>query len=150
MYLIRSDTDEERFEPGVFDFVLQFGRVLSYSLKVNGYFKAQPQVSEFGGAELIDISGSGLLFSYPPDGPDILLYTDLELRITVGEEEIPARGRVMRKYGDSGRTYIAIQFIELDPDDMEKLLEHIYGADYRGQVDSLGVADLRNMPTEEL
>ena len=150
MYLIRSDADEDRFEPGVFDFVLQFGRVLSYSLRINGYFKAQPQVSEFGGAELIDISGSGVLFSYPPDGPDILLYTDLELRIKLGENELPARGRVMRKYNDAGRTYIAIQFIELDPADMETLMEHIYGAEYRGQVDSLGVADLRNMPGEEL
>ncbi len=149
LYLMRSDADQERFEPGVFDFVLQFGRVLAYSLKVNGYFKAEPQIDEFGAAELIDISGSGVLFGCPPDGPDVLLYTDLDLKISLGAESIDARGRVMRKYHDSGRTYIAIQFIELDPDDMEKLFRQIYGDDYRGDVDSVGVADPRNMPADE-
>ena len=150
MYLLRSDDDQERFDPGVFDFVLQFGRILSYALKVNGYFRAEPRVDEFGAAELIDISGSGVLFGCPPDGPDVLLYTDLDLKITFGDESIGARGRVMRKYNDSGRVYIAIQFIELDPDDMEKLLLHIYGTIYRGDVDSVGVADLKNFPVDEL
>ena len=150
LYLIRSGNDQERFEPGTFDFLLQFGRVLAYSLKVNGYFKAEPRIDEFDSAELIDISGSGLLFSYPPDGPDILLYTDLDLKIVLGEERIPVRGRVMRKYNDSERVYIAIQFIELDPDDMEKLFLHIYGKSYRGDVDSVGAADPRNLPVDDL
>jgi hypothetical protein len=150
MYLLRTDDDQERFDPGVFDFVLQFGRIFSYSLRVNGYFQAEPQVAEFGAAELIDISGSGVLFGCPSDGPDVLLYTDLQLKIAVGGESISARGRVMRKYHDSGRVYIAIQFIELDPDDMEKLLLHIYGTSYRGDVDSVGVSDLKNFPVDEL
>ncbi|MFP4113255.1 MAG: PilZ domain-containing protein [Spirochaetota bacterium] len=149
-YLIRADSDQERFEPAVFDFVVQFGRILAYSLKVNGYFSAEPQIDEFGAAELIDISGSGLLFSYPPDGPDILLYTDLDLKITLGDETISARGRVMRKFQDAGRVYIAIQFIELSPEDMERLFQHIYGTSYRGDVDSIGAADPRNLPVDEL
>lgn len=149
-YLIRSDSDQERFEPAVFDFVLQFNRILAYSLQVNGYFRAEPQVDEFGAAELIDISGSGVLFSYPPDGPDILLYTDLDLKITLGPETLQARGRVMRKYNDSGRVYIAIQFIELDPDDMETLFAHIYGSEYRGDVDAIGAADPQNLPGDDI
>ena len=149
LYMIRSDGDRERFEPTVFEFVLQFGRILAYSLRVNGYFKAEPVVAEFGGAELIDISGSGVLFSCPPDGPDVLLYTDLDLKIQLGEEIIPIRGRVMRKYNDSDRVYIAIQFIELDPDDMEKLFLHIYGTSYRGDVDAVGVADPKNLPPDD-
>ena len=150
MYLIRADSDKDRFEPAVFDFAVQFGRVLAYSLKANGYFKAEPQIDEFGAAELIDISGSGLLFSYPSDGPDILLYTDLDMKITLGGKVVPTRGRVMRKYNDSDRVYIAIQFIELDPDDMEIIFTHIYGAGYRGDVDSVGAADPRNLPVDEL
>ncbi len=150
LYLMRSDADRERFDPDVFEFVLQFGRILSYSLQVNGYFKAEPRVDEFAAAELIDISGSGVLFVCPPGGPDLLLYTDLDLKLSLGAESIPARGRVMRKYNDDGRTYIAIQFIRLDPDDMEKLLLHIYGTIYRGDVDTVGVADLKNFPVDEL
>ena len=150
LYLMSAGSEQEKFEPATFDFVLQYSRILAYSLKANGYFRAEPVIDEFGAAELIDISGSGLLFSYPPDGPEILLYTDLDLRISVGEQTIPVRGRVMRSYNDSDRVYIAIQFIELDPDDMEILFEHIYGREYRGDVDSVGAADPANLPLDEL
>jgi hypothetical protein len=150
LYLMRSGSEQEKFESGTFDFVLEYSRILAYSLKANGYFRAEPIVDEFGSAELIDISGSGLLFSYPPDGPEILLYTDLDLRIRLGEQTIPVRGRVMRSHNDADRVYIAIQFIELDPDDMEILFEHIYGREYRGDVDSVGVADPANLPLDEM
>ena len=150
LYLMRTDSDQEKFEPATFDFVIQYARILAYSLKANGYFRADPVVDEFGGTELIDISGSGLLFSYPPDGPEILLYTDLDLRIHLGDQTIPVRGRVMRSYNDADRVYIAVQFIELDPDDMEILFQHIYGREYRGDVDSVGAADPSNLPVDEL
>lgn len=150
LYLMRADREQEKFEPATFDFLLQYSRILAYSLKANGYFRAEPVVDEFGAAELIDISGSGVLFSYPPDGPEILLYTDLDLRIHVGEQTIPVRGRVMRSFNDTDRVYIAVQFIELDPDDMEVLMEQIYGREYRGDVDSVGAADPANLPLEEL
>jgi len=150
LYLMRSDSEQEKFEPATFDFILQYSRILAYSLKANGYFRAEPIIDEFGSAELIDISGSGLLFSYPPEGPEILLYTDLDLRIGVGEKTVPVRGRVMRSYNDADRVYIAIQFIELDPDDMEIIFEHIYGREYRGDVDSVGTADPANLPLDEL
>jgi hypothetical protein len=150
LYLMRSDSDQEKFEPAAFEFVVQYSRILAYSLKANGYFRAEPVVDEFGGAELIDISGSGVLFSYPHDGPEILLYTDLDLRIGLGKQVVPVRGRVMRSYNDTDRIYIAVQFIELDPDDMELIFEHIYGREYRGDVDSVGAADPSNLPVDEL
>ena len=56
----------------------------------------------------------------------------------------------MRSYNDTDRIYIAVQFIELDPDDMELIFEHIYGREYRGDVDSVGAADPSNLPVDEL
>lgn len=150
MQLVKGGTDQTKFSPDVFEFIVEQARVLSYSLKMNGYFKAEPQTSQYGASEMIDISGSGCLISIPAEIPDILLFTDLEIRISFGDVEIPVVGRVMRKSQDGGRVYLAVQFIELDPDDHEKLLERIYGKDYRGDVDSQGVADMRNLPPDEL
>lgn len=150
LYLIRTESQQDRFDPAVFEFVVQFARILAYSLKANGYFKADPVVDEFSGAQLMDISGSGLLFSYPQDGPPILLYTDLDLKLHLPNTTIPVRGRVMRKFNDENGSYIAIQFIELDPDDMEILFLEIYGERYRGDVDSVGVADPENLPPDEM
>jgi hypothetical protein len=150
MQLVKGGTDQTKFSPDVFEFIVEQARVLSYSLKMNGYFKADPQQSEYGASEIVDISGSGALFSIPTSVPDILLFTDLEMQISFGDVTIPVAGRVMRKSQDNDRVYLAIQFIELDPDDHEKLLERIYGAEYRGDVDSLGVAEMKNLPPDEL
>jgi hypothetical protein len=149
LYLMKTGTDGDRLEPEAFGFVQQFARIFAYSLKVNGYFSKGVDEGEYQGAQLIDVSGSGVLFSIAGDGPAMLLYTDIDLRITVGQDMIPSRGRVMRKYSDAQRTYVAVQFIELDPDDMETLMVHIYGEQYRGDVDSVGFADPANLASEE-
>ncbi len=138
IYLVKSGANPEPFKRKALDFVFQFSRILSYSLKVNGYFKAEPIVEEFNKAELIDISGSGLLFSHLSEELDLMLYSDMDLTVSVVDREIPAKGRVMRKYQDSGRTYIGVRFTQMDIKDMEYLFDHLYGGDYRGDVDAKG------------
>jgi hypothetical protein len=138
IYLVKNGAAAEPFKRKALDFVFQFSRVLSYSLKVNGYFKAEPIVEEFNKAELIDISGSGLLFGHPSEELDLMLYSDLDLTVRVVDREISAKGRVMRKYKDSGRTYIGVRFTQMDIKDMEYLFDHLYGGDYRGDIDAKG------------
>ncbi len=146
LYLLRSNDLPASFEPRAMDFVYQFSRVLAYSLKVNGYFKAEPVKEEFANAELLDISGSGLLFSYPHDGPNLALYTDLDMTIYLGEQTLPAKGRIMRRYRDNDRTYVGIRFIDMSLEHMEILFRELYGHDYTGDVDQKGVVDLSSLP----
>jgi hypothetical protein len=119
-----------------------------YSLKVNGYFKKDEKESEYGASELINISGSGLLFSYPTDGPELRLYAPVELRIKLDGHVIPAKGRVMRKFQDSGHLYFGVQFLEIETSDMELLFDRIYGEMYRGEADSVGLAEIED-PEED-
>jgi hypothetical protein len=150
MQLVRGGSDQTKFAPDVFEFVIEQARVLSYSLKMNGYFKSDPRAAQYGASEILDISGSGALFGIPAQVSDILLFTDLDMRISFGDREVPVRGRVMRKSKDTDRVYLAIQFMEFDPDDHEQLLQYIYGPEYRGDVDTQGVADARNLPVDEI
>lgn len=145
LYLLRTSELPSGFEPRAIEFAYQFARVLSYSLKVNGYFKAEPVREEFGNAELLDISGSGLLFSYPQDGPNLALYADLDLTIYLGRQTLPAKGRIMRRYKDSDRTYVGIRFIDMSLEHMEILFQELYGHDYTGDVDQKGVVDLSSL-----
>ncbi|WP_455382951.1 PilZ domain-containing protein [Salinispira pacifica] len=146
LYLLRSKELPAGFDPRAIDFVFQFSRILAHSLKVNGYFKAEPVREEFANAELLDISGSGLLFSIPKDGPNIVLYTDLDLTLYLGDKNMPAKGRVMRRYKDADRTYLGIRFIDMSLEHMELLFKELYGGDYTGDVDQKGVVDLSNVP----
>lgn len=133
LQLIRSEAQKEPFSASAVAFVLQFSRLLSYSLQRNGYFKEAAVRQQFDKAELVDISGSGILFSYPLNGPSLELYADLDLKIHAGSREIPVKGRIMRLYRDSRLVYVGVQFLEIDEEDMQFLLSYIYGSDYDGR-----------------
>ncbi|HUX13827.1 MAG TPA: PilZ domain-containing protein [Spirochaetia bacterium] len=150
LYLLRSKELTPGFDPKAIEFVFQFSRVLAYSLKVNGYFKAEPVKEEFGNAELIDISGSGLLFGYPPNGPNLALFTDLDLTIYLGEKSLPATGRVMRRYKDADRVYLGIRFLDMSLENMEILFQELYGEQYTGDVDQKGAADLSTISESDM
>jgi hypothetical protein len=142
LYLIRGKEGGNAFSEEALSFVMSFSRILVYSLKTNGYFKKDEKESEYGASELINISGSGLLFSYPTDGPELRLYAPVELRIKLDDRVIPAKGRVMRKFEDSGHLYFGVQFLEIETSDMELLFDRIYGEMYRGEADSIGLAEI--------
>jgi hypothetical protein len=149
LYLIKSGRDVTRFDASAIEFVLQLSRILAYALKANGYFREKPIKEEYDDAQLIDISGSGVLFSYPVDGPALSLYEDIELRIQLEQEEVPATGRIMRKYRDSGRMYFGVQFIDIDTEGMDHLFDRLYGTQYRGEIDSIGLIDHEDPEAEE-
>lgn len=150
LYLLRTETFRESFEARTLEFTFQFSRVLSYSLKVNGYFTAEPVREEFKDAELLDISGSGLLASYPQSGPAIHMYMDLELAINIKQRKIATKGRVLRRYTDAQRVYLGIKFIDMDLKDMELLFRTLYGEAYAGDVDKQGAADMSRITDSDL
>jgi len=144
LYLMKDENDPTEFVPRTMDFVHQFSRILSYALHANGYFHPEPVVEEYSSAELIDISASGLLFSYPPDGPTINLYAELDLEIKLDNTTLPARGRVMRKFKDTDRIYFGVQFVDMENQHLEQLFDRLYGTEYRGDIDTAGLADLED------
>jgi hypothetical protein len=148
LYLCKQKGDPVDFRTGAYDFLGQFARILSYSLERNGYFKPVPVEEEYTDTGLMDISGSGLLFSHSLDGPSINLYTELELRILLDNKVLPARGRVMRKWKDSARSYYGIQFVDMATEHMEALFDRLYGEQYRGEADTIGPSDFAD-PDEE-
>lgn len=136
IYLIRSDMQTTAFSQSTIEFVMQFARLLAYSLSQNGYFQTVTIRESFDKAELVDMSGSGLLFSFPLNGPQISIYQDLDMEIMLKKRKIPLKGRVMRRFQDSGRIYIGIKYVELDDKDLDFLLSFLYGADQ-----NIGFAD---------
>lgn len=148
LYLCKRQEDPVDFRIGAFELLGQFARILSYSLERNGYFKPVPVEEEYDDTGIMDISGSGLLFSHRLDGPSINLYTELDLRIALDDQIFPARGRVMRKWKDSSRAYYGIQFVDMATEHMEALFDRLYGEQYRGEADTIGPSDFAD-PDEE-
>jgi len=127
IYLLRSDNQMSAFSPNIIEFVRQFTRILSYSLSQNSYFQAQHVRESFEKSELVDISGSGLMFSMPLHGPALNILSDVDIQLHIRDKTMPVKARVMRRFQDSGRIYIGMKFLELGEADKEYLFNFVYG-----------------------
>jgi hypothetical protein len=129
LYLVTFKDGGQRFSQKVIDFVYQFGRLLSYSLKVNGYFKGTPVKERVDRAELLDVSASGILFCLPLQDFESMfqLFTDMNFTLHIDNKEVLIGGRIMRRFNDQGRLYLGIMFLDIQEADRIFLLENLYG-----------------------
>ena len=122
--------DRLPFDYSVLDTVYQFAKVLAFSLKENGYFDHGKIHNDPFECKVLDISASGLLFTYPL-GRSLLstLLLDAELTVTI---EAPYRtinvpAKIVRRFKDKSSAYFGCRFINMAPEDTRFLFEHLYG-----------------------
>ena len=56
-----------------------------------------------------------------------MLYTDLQLSITIGPRSMKIGGRVMRKFADRANSYFGLVFLDIKPEDFRFLYDSVYG-----------------------
>ena len=117
------------FDTGVIDTLYQFAKVLAHSLKTNGYFEKGKLKNEPFEGKVIDISASGLLFSYPNSTLSSSLMPDSELavKLSTPRRNIKANARIVRRYKDNAQGFFGCRFLDMAPEDMRFLFEYIYG-----------------------
>jgi hypothetical protein len=119
---------EEKFAKELLLQVIQFSRILSYSLEIQGYYRQHQKGRVEHNVPVIDMSASGLLFAASADlDKKIDLFHDLPLQMEVEGRSVAIGTRVMRKFRDAERCYFAAQFLELGEDDRNFLFEFLYG-----------------------
>jgi hypothetical protein len=107
----------------------QFARVLSFSLKINGYFEKGKLKNEPFEGTVIDVSASGLLFAYPHSALASSLLPDMELlvRIITAKRTVSSKAKLVRYFEDISRGYFGCRFLDMAPEDIRFLFEFIYG-----------------------
>jgi len=117
------------FDYSVIDTLYQFAAVLANSLKINGYFESGKIKNELFEGKVIDVSASGLLFTYPGSSLAAALLPDIELsmKLITPERTINTSARIVRRYKDNVQHYFGVRFLDMTPEDMRFLFEYIYG-----------------------
>ena len=109
-----------------------FARVLCYALQVNGYFRTEGKEEDLIESNVIDMSASGLLFTYA--GPRVVdeLQPDVEIDLLLQAEsrELMVGARVMRRFADNDNYFFGVEFVRITPDDFEYLFEYLYGKQF--------------------
>jgi len=117
------------FDYGVIDTLYQFSKILAISLKINGYFEAGKMKNDPFDGKIIDISASGLLFTYPNSAFSSSLLPDNELSVQLKtpRRTVHAKAKIVRRYKDNVQGYYGCRFMDMEPEDMRFLFEYIYG-----------------------
>ena len=117
------------FDLGVLDTLYQFTKILAISLRANGYFESGKLKNDPFEGKIIDISASGLLFTYPNSVLSSTLMPDNELsvRLVTPHRSVNARAKIVRRYKDNYQSYFGCRFLDMAPEDLRFLFEYIYG-----------------------
>lgn len=117
------------FDPSILETVYQFGKVLAYSLNVNGYFKASKIRKDPFPGKVIDLSASGILFANPSSAlaSSLLPDSEIELLLNAGKRTMRTVARIVRRYKDVGLHYFGCRFMVIAPEDLRFLFEYLYG-----------------------
>ncbi len=111
------------------EWVGQFAMILAYSLEHSGYFKDEAvQVRPYQ-AEPVDLSASGLLFAHPDKDlyKKLLVHSDIRVSLKARNRRMTVGSRVIRKFMDRDRVYVALRFLDMSPEDFRYLYETLYG-----------------------
>ena len=117
------------FDYAVVDTMYQFAKVLAYSLEINGYFEQGKVRNSVFEGNVIDVSASGLLFSYPQSAFSSSLLPDSKLAVTITtpERSVTVNAVIVRRFKDESLGYFGCQFEDMPTDDLRYLFEFIYG-----------------------
>ncbi len=138
-----TDSNEKpSFDFSLVDTLYQFTKVLAYSLKINGYFDSGLIKEKTFEGKVIDISASGLLFTFPHSrlSSSLLVDSELTLKLITSKRTINANAKIVRRYKDSAMGYFGCRFLDILPEDMRFLFEFIYGKPFSANYGELGGA----------
>jgi hypothetical protein len=116
------------FDFGVIDHMLEFSKMLAFSLKMNGYFESGKLPNDLFDGKIIDISASGLLFAYPSNlASHLLVDSELKVVIISPKRKVLAVAKIVRRFKDGVLSYFGCRFLDMAPEDLRFLFEFIYG-----------------------
>lgn len=128
-YIYLHNKKNKKIQVDTLEYVYQFSKILAWALSRNNYFSGGEKKSQDFYSEIIDISGSGMLFADSSEHlSDVLnIYTDLNLELKIDKRKMTVFSRIMRKFHNKGMTFYGVQFMNIKPEDFRYLFEYVYG-----------------------
>jgi len=129
IHIWTNSETEPPFDYSVVETLFQFTKILANSLWMNGYFEAGKMKKESFEGKIIDISASGLLFSYPhsPLASTMIPDSEITVQLAVPRRSVHCKAKIVRRYKDATLGYFGCNFLDMAPEDMRFLFEYIYG-----------------------
>ena len=126
---VQNEEGAKPLDYGVIDSLYQFTKVLAVSLKTNGAFDHGKMENKTFITQVIDISASGLLFTYPDltYAKKLLPETEVSAQLKTEHRAINTMVKIVRQYKDGVQMNYGCRFLDMEPEDLRFLFEYLYG-----------------------
>ena len=105
----------EKIGEDLVEYTYEFARVLCHALQLNGYLKAEGQEDDLIESSVIDMSASGLLFTY--SGPKVVeelqAGSDIDLVLQTETRELVVGSKVMRRFAADDNYFFGVEFVRV-------------------------------------
>lgn len=128
-YIQLQNKKVEPIGRSILEYVYQFSQILSYVFKKKGYFGRNEEVDENYECTIIDISGSGLLFSSDSKKLEkyFFLNIDIKMKLYIGMKKVSTRCRLVRKFKSSTTFFFGLIFLNIPEEYFESFFSLVYG-----------------------
>ena len=129
VHLRNTDQNLPPFDLDLVDLMGQFAKILAYSLRRNGYFKDAPKNEKKYGANIIDISASGALFSSDQTGlaQSLVVGSEIDLELKAGNRSVTMAGKIVRRFSDASSHFFGVDFRDMKAEDLRFIFELLDG-----------------------
>lgn len=110
----------------------RYAQALVQALKEQGYFESHCIKNTPLTATGIDISTSGLRFTYPHSSiaTAMMLNSTIALKLLMPKRTINVNIQIVRSYKKRDTVFFGCRFLDITPEDMRFLFEYIYGTPF--------------------
>jgi hypothetical protein len=107
----------------------QYGKSLSAALRAQNYFASCSLKNKFFNGNGVDISASGILFSYPQSSltPAFTTGKEIALKLNTESQTQSVSARIIRYYREKAVDYWGCRFVDMPQEDSHAFMEYLYG-----------------------
>jgi c-di-GMP-binding flagellar brake protein YcgR len=117
------------FDYKLIETLYKYMNSLVHALQESGYFESCRLKDKFIKVTAMDISASGLRFAFPhlPISSFLQPDTKISIELITSKRTIHIGAKIARQYKEKNTDFFGCRFLDITPEDMRFLFEHIYG-----------------------
>jgi c-di-GMP-binding flagellar brake protein YcgR len=128
IFLINNHQKNSKMDQRILDYTWQFSRIMTYTLKINGYFNNEIGPKDSYKIPIYDLSPGGVGFYVENDQLEEKLILDQNIRISliIDNRQIRILAKLVRKFQNLSRYFYGFVFLEIKTDDSAFLNKLLY------------------------
>lgn len=128
IFLVNDMKNPKPIDMKIINYAFQFSRILSYALKISGYFKSEIGAPDTHELPIFDLSPGGFAFFKKDETLEdkLLLNHNVKINLDYDGRSIEGMAKLVRKFQQLNKIFYGFMFIDIPDQDIEYLNSTLY------------------------